>query len=324
MRALIILATVLLVPIVMKFQARELLIRSNPETAAKVTRLLELNGVIDAQASVRYLEASILGSVGSESESLALEKKVKALQGVSFVENQLVVTGWFEFKKNEGSLVAKGVVPVAWKKEILNGQPEMEVYALKTRERLRLMGKNPVVWGLFIDRFFELEGGRELSLKGRNLVAKGEVLPSELKELVESSRSLGPEVDFESKMKEWPSRFHFKFRQLESEIEGEPLRSLARLLSEKQIAFQSETVEFSAGSEDFISALITALQGARSGVSFVLGVYPDEAGQELARRRAKRLKERLLSAGLDDSLIELVTFEPVGEEVIGLAELLIR
>lgn len=326
MKALIILATALLVPVMMKFQAEVILTRSNPRTAVLVEKSLLEAGVADGEASVRALEATIVGSVESEEQSQEVEAQIRELPGISQVVNQLVVQAFFQFERRDGHLVAQGTVPAHWKSEVMSGQPEMEASALLTRDRLKIAGKSAVVWGLLIDQFFGFKGTQSLSLSGSTLTLAGEILPSEGKTLQPSLAGLGRGLTVESRLQERPSRYHLQGRPLQSLLEGEPLRSLQRQVTEQAVSFEEGqdalTPEGLARLQEMAQAMAQAPPQAR----FLLGAHPESEGDPLASGRAQRAQTILLQGGVKAAQLEVVPFEYVSQSPNqgGQVEILIR
>ena len=158
MKILIILATAMLVPIMMKFQAHTILTQSNPKTAEQVGKVLVERKVMEPMVAVTYLEATIAGWVASEAEAQAVVKEVQSIRGVSTVVNQLVVQGWLKVARTGGTLAVEGIVPRDWKSELLKGQPTAMTENLEWRESAELAGKSAVAWGLFLDDFLQPEG----------------------------------------------------------------------------------------------------------------------------------------------------------------------
>lgn len=326
MKVLIILATALLVPVMMKFQARSILERSNPKTAQEITQLLTEGGVANPQVSIHYREATIGGKVASEEDAHFLVSKVEALRGVGQVVNQLVVQGWFKIDRQRGGLVASGVVTSEWREEVLSGQPGMEVAELKTRDHLRLAGRSAVSWGLFLDQFFQLPGAKTLTFLDGELTLEGEALPSEMEKLRQASPSLGADVAIDLRLTEIASRFHLSERSFESPIDGESRRRLTRQLSEKKLPFEEESSALSKAGQRTLSELALRMREAPSAVKFVVGCYPDAQGADLATQRAQAAKAALVKAGVDGKRLTVIAFEKTENEdqISGQVELLIH
>ena len=326
MKILIILATALLVPVLMKFQERTLLTQSNPKTEGQVMKILEESGVGSPQASVKYLQATIGGMVESEEKAKSLVQKVGDLRGVSEVKNRLVVEGWFRLARSSKGLIASGVVTPDWKTEVLAGQPDLDVTQLKTPGQLQLAGRSSVSWALFIDQFFQIKGTKRLTFMGQTLTAEGQALPSEVVLLEEASRTLGGDVIFASRIVEQPSYFHFKGRSLDSPIAGESLRRLTRQITDQRVSYeQGKSIPTGAGRE-ILNGLAATLNEFPDEVVFILGCYPDEGGLDLASQRAQQAKDFFIKGGVSAKRLRLITFEATenGDEFSGQVELLIR
>ena len=306
---LIILATALLVPILMKFQAEAILTQSNPKTQQEVLRILKEAGIVEPEASVRYLEASISGVVESEEVSEALAKKIGGIRGISRVDNLLVVQSWFKLEKQGERIVASGAVSEGWKEEVASKQSDVDVSALKVRKDLELLGRSSEAWGLFIEQFFLLKGAKSLSFFGSSLTAEGEVLPSELQKLQIAAENIGPEVIFTSRLVARASSFHFPFRSLQSRLEGEPLRALARQLSEKGVTFVNGSNKPDEDGLSSLKELSSVIRQAPSAARFVLGGHPDDDGADLAAQRAQIVKKILVDAGVKESKLTIVPYE---------------
>ena len=325
-KVLIILATALLVPVMMKFQAQSIRARSNAHTAGEVLGVLEEMEVGSPEVTVRYFEASIGGAVASETASQAITEKVKEVHGVVQVKNQLVVQGWFQLERKGGRIIGTGAVSEDWKKEIVKGQTEIDVSGLRTRAYLELAGRNPVVWSLFVDQFFQLEGEVSLVLNGGQLRVEGEAVFSDLQLVRKASRNLGNDVLFESGMTLRASPFHFEGRELVSKIEGEPLRRLARQLEGTGISFEEGSVGLSERGKEVCRELAAVLLEAPSSVKFLIGGHPDEGGEGLAEQRARKARAFLLEIGVEKRNLRWVPFEKIGSEsgISGQVEILIH
>ena len=188
MKILIILATALLVPIMMKFQAEVILDQSNPKTAQQIAKVLKENEVFEPKVSMQYLEATIAGLVASEEAAATVVREVTQIRGVSTVKNQLVVQGWLKIRREGKELSVAGIIPAEWESELLKGQPDAVTENLEWRASAQLAGKSAVAWGLFIDDFLQPEGDRALHLSGNRILISGEVTPSQLVSFREKSK----------------------------------------------------------------------------------------------------------------------------------------
>ncbi|MGJ8723846.1 MAG: OmpA family protein [Roseibacillus sp.] len=326
MKILIILATAMLVPIMMKFQAQTILAQSNPKTAQKVSEVLKERNVIEPIVSISYLEATIAGSVTSEAEAEAVVAEVGRIRGVSSVKNELIVQGWMTVERVGGALLVKGVVPSHWKSELLKGQSTADTNHLDWRDSIQLAGKSAVAWGLFIDDFLRPEGDRSLNLSGNRLLVSGEVTPSQLSSLRKKSMALGTTINFESEMKAWPSPFHFDSRVLTSPIEGEPLRSLSQKLADSTLVFESQSSNFTPEGRATAHRLLAQILQSPPEVTFVLGGHPDQFGDGLGQQRAEKVKVFLTENGVPAVRLEAVPFEMTEDRggLGGQVELLVR
>ena len=326
MKILIIFATALLVPIMMKFQSESILTQSNPKTAEQVNEVLIKHQVIEPLVAVSYLEATIAGRIASEAEATAVLKDVQAIRGVSTINNQLIVQGWLKLARVGDTLTVEGIVPSDWRSELLKGQPTAITTNLEWRESSQLAGKNAVAWGLFIDGFLRPEGDRALSLAGNRLLVSGEVTPSQLEDLSQRSESLGESVTFESEMIPRASPFHYETRTLSSSLEGEALRSLSQKLANNTLNFTPQSAELSAEGKAAAHRLVEHILQSPSQTTFILGGYPESGGKELAQQRALKVRTFLVENGIPSSRLEVVPFEVTegGEAAAGQVELLVR
>ena len=326
MKILIILATAMLVPIMMKFQAETILTQSNPKTARKVSQVLTEHKVSEPAASVSFLEATIAGWVPSEAEAEAVVKEVAAIRGVSTVKNLLIVQGWMKVIRNGDVLTVEGIIPSDWQSELLKGQPDHVSNNLEWRDSAELAGKSAVAWGLFIDDFLRPAGDRTLNLMGNRLLVSGEVTPSQLAVFSQKSKNLGESVNFESEMVARASPFHFESRTINSPIEGEPLRSLSQKLANSTLSFSSQSAELSPEGKTTAHRLVEQILQAPPRTTFVLGGHPDTFGKDLARQRAQKVQAFLIENGISANQLEIVPFEITedGGTLSGQVELLVR
>jgi len=126
MKFLIILATLLLVPIVMKFQRQAVEQDASGRQTGLVLEVLERHGVIEPEAAVDFLDVSISGFVESEEVSENIAQEVNALRGLRLVESHLRIQGWFEVVREKEQVSAKGLVPLSWTQELLKEQSQVE------------------------------------------------------------------------------------------------------------------------------------------------------------------------------------------------------
>ena len=326
MKILIILATAMLVPIMMKFQARTIITQSNPKTAQQVSQVLIEHQVNDPMVAVRYLEATIAGRVASEAEAESVVKEVNQIRGVDTVKSLLIIQGWMKVQRVGSNLSVEGVIPSAWRSELLKEQPLANTENLEWRDSAELAGKSAVTWGLFIDEFLRPEGDRALSLSGNRLLISGEVTPSQLAIFRQKSQNLGEDISFESETVVRASPYHFETRILTSPIEGEPLRSLSQKLTDSFIAFQPQSTQFTLDGFAKASLLVAHILQSPPEVTFVIGGHPDDSGPKLAQQRAQKVQAFLIENGIPANRLKVIPFEMTEDEggVSGQVELLVR
>lgn len=323
---LIILAAVLLIPIVLKFQQKSFLQRSVPKTTASITKLLKEEGVQNASVDLQYLDARIGGLVETEEQARAIGKKVASLRGVRLLENEIVTRGSLEVKRQNGILSATGAIPANWRKEVFKKQAQVDTSGLKFSDTITMPAIRAVSLGLVVDGFFAGEGDRSLQIQGSLVSVRGEAIPAEAPRLKRLLSSLGAGVKLDSQMTLYPSSYHYDSRAILSPIEGESLRSLSQQLADKTIGFGAGESSLTPQSREKLEEISALIQEAKSGVKFVLGCHPDTKGEELARKRAQAAYQYLQDTGMRKSRVEVVGFEMTEEEseFLGQVELLVR
>lgn len=325
-KILIVLATCLMLPIVMKFQTATLLTTQGPRMVSEVEEVLRAHQVLEPSVEIEFLDAKIGGLVESESKAESIADEIEGLPGVRLVSNRLRVLGWLEMKRAKESWTLAGLVSPQWAEEALQGFSQLDRGKLRERETVRLGGKSAAQWGIFLDRFFQGEADRSLLLSNGKLTLAGEVTPSERGKLFEMAQALVPANQLEVSFSLRPSHYHYSSRSIDSNLEGEQLRSLSRTLSDSLLGFFSASAELSPEGEAKLKELARLLQTVGPEVTFVLGGHPDERGSLLAGERARAVRSRLIELGVPSLLLKLQTFEMTedGSGWQGKVELIVR
>ena len=326
MKFLIVLAALLLVPIVAKFQTKTILETSNPKSIQLVEAVLRKHGVSQPEVTMNYLDVSIGGLIETEKSAGTIAREVEAIRGLRLAKNQLIVQGWLTITREEGEFTARGLIPSEWESELFKGQPELTHKGVQTQQTVRLPGKSAVSWGIFIDQFFRLEGRRSLAFKGAELILTGETIPSEVANYGLRNEPLGAEIKVKNQLTLRPSRFHLKSRVLQSDIEGEPLRSLRRKLSDSLVSFEPQSIQATPHGIELLNELASLMIQTEAKVQFILGCHPHSGNSDLARRRARSAKSILENLEVSAERLQLETFELTKGEtkMTGKVELLVR
>lgn len=323
---LIPLAAFLLVPIVAKFQTRDILEKSNPRSLELVREVLAQNNVSNPQASLEYLDLSIAGLVTTEEQAATVAREVEQLPGLRLAQNRLAIQGWLKITRQQDRFAAQGLVPEGWPNELFRGQPKLNQEELRSRDLIEMAGGNAVAWGLLIDGFFDSEGDRHLILQGDQLTLGGEATPSQSLGFKALKDKLGDEIQLTSDYRLRPSLFHFRSRDPESPIEGEPLRSLRQRLANSPVSFLGQTAELSPQGITSLNDLAALVTQSKAGAQFVLGCHPSSSTDPLADQRARTAREHLLASGVPRERVVIVPFEMTEVESgsRGQVELLLR
>jgi hypothetical protein len=323
---LIPLAALLMIPIIARFQTRTILEKSNPDTLLLVQEALADGNVSQPQASIEYLDVSIEGVVKSEKQAALVAERVNDIRGVRLAHNRLVVQGWLEIDHLGEQPVAQGLVPSDWAPELFKGQPQLNREQLETRAAIQMAGENAVAWGLLIDELFQSGKGRTLALEGNRLRLAGEITPLEREALRGLEANLGREIVVEDNFALKPSRYHFQSHQVQSPIEGEPLRSLRQRLADCVIEFPSGSSALSSDSRNQLTELASWLITKSPEAKFVIGSHPANENQTLDLQRATSVKNHLSENGVASERMEIIPFEMTedGSGLAGQVEILIR
>jgi outer membrane protein OmpA-like peptidoglycan-associated protein len=329
MKLLIILATLLLVPIVMKFQHQSLRLREVPGQIARIEALLEKNGVTAPEVEIQYFDATLRGGVANLTMVERLEGEVVAMPGIRRVVNELQVRSAFSFFREDDQLFAEGVVPEGWRSELVAGQNAVDLANLKEQSSATLSLGDATVWGLFIDRFFDQAGARKMAFDGEELELSGEATPQLARDLTVAAVRLTGRERLEVAFETFPSRFHFPSREVASPLEGEALRALQRSLLEETIPFQDGSSNLNDTGSARLQGVAEELQALDASVLLVVGTHPESKSEDamrLARQRAEVAKRNLVAAGLSPASLETMVYEMTKEnrEIRGQVEILVR
>lgn len=329
MKALIVLAALLMVPIVMHFQQKAVQQSSRDEASQQVARVLLEHDVIAPAVAVNFLDVTIGGYVGSEEKSAEISREINALRGLRLADNQLKVEGWIRLGRDgKGRAFAQGTVAPNWVQEGLKGAQELDLSELQTKPSIVMSGPHPAAWGVFCDAFLAQPGAREFLFQGTHLILSGEATPSLARDFADTAEKVVPGVEREERYETFPSSWHYPSRVIESSASGEALRSLRRTLGESLVAIESEqgAGELSSSTGRQLDELAALLIENQPGNTFLLGGHPDEQGAELAQKRASVVEKALLDRGVPPEILQTVSYEMTEDrgEVRGRVELLVR
>lgn len=327
MKALIILAALLLVPIVMKFQQQEVRKSARTEAPQRVGEILLRNGVIEPTVAVNFLDVSIGGVVANEEKAKKVSQEVDALRGLRLTDNRLKVQGWLQVgRDSQGQVYARGAVAPGWVKDGLNWQSKVDTSKLSEEKSILMAGPHPAAWGVFADEFLAEKGQREFLFRSSKLTLSGEATPSLASRLAKSAGDLTPRLELEEDFDLQPSTWHYPSRITESSASGEALRSLSRTLADTALEFSEGSAQVSSQSAESLTKLAKLLVESQPGNRFILGSYPDEIGAELGRQRAQAVKVALQQNGVPPEVLEVAVFEMTEDrgKLRGQVELLVR
>lgn len=327
MKALIILATLLLVPIVMKFQQQEVSKSARTEAPQRVGAILLRNGVLEPTVAVNFLDVSIGGLVANEEKAEKVSREVDALRGLRLTDNRLKVQGWLQVGRNpQGQAYAQGAVAPGWVRDGLNWQSKVDTTQLKEEKSIVMSGPHPAAWGVFADEFLAEKGQREFLFRSSKLTLSGEATPSLAERLAKSAGELVPGVELAADFDLHPSPWHYRSRVVESSASGEALRSLSRALADTKIEFAEGSSQLSSQGEKSLTTLAQLLVESQPGNKFILGSYPDELGGELGQQRAQAIRAALLQNAVPPEVLEVAVFEMTEDrgELGGQVELLVH
>ncbi|MBK1833915.1 BON domain-containing protein [Roseibacillus ishigakijimensis] len=327
MRVLIVLAALLLVPLLLKFQTRAYREESLPRRVAEVEALLRAEGVGEPRVTVDYLDVTIAGFVQQEADARRIGQLVSALPGARLADNRLVVEGWLRFRREKEEISLRGIVPTGWREELLSALGDQTVGELAERAEVTLAGKDAAAWRAWLQAFFQPPGERAFALLGSRLSLEGEATPAMAEEILQQARSLGEEVRVSDVLLRFPSFYHFPSRTSESPLEGEALRGLSRQLVEWTLRLDASGEALTAESASLLPRLHGILQEQSEEVTFVIGAHPTEGESSAqARARAAVVRSLLVSQGLAEERLKIVPFEmtEAGSELAGQVEVLVR
>ena len=327
MKFLIILATLLLVPIVMKFQRQAVEQDASGRQTGLVLEVLERHGVIEPEAAVDFLDVSISGFVESEEVSENITQEVNALRGLRLVESHLRIQGWFEVVREKEQVSAKGLVPLSWTQELLKEQSQVEQSEVREKESTIMTGTHPAAWGLLLDDLLAQPGDRSLSQRGTKCILGGEATPRLASEWIAQVKEILPKgVTVQNEFSLYPSTYHFPSREIESDLGGESLRSVRRTLADSLLAFSAEKTVLTSKSEALLDEIVALILENQESAHFVIGGYPDESGSALARQRAEAVHKKLLAKGAPVRGLTVEPFEMTEDDSKGYGhvEVLVR
>ncbi len=325
---LIVLSTLLMIPVIMKFQTETFLQSGQPKLRQAVSAVLEKHGVVTPEVELTYFDATIRGSVGSEETAQDIARDIAQIGPVRLVKNQLAITGWLEVQQRRGVVTVSGLVSPRWQKEALKGLVKVNTDQLRTKTEINLFGKSAASWGIFLDRFFQESAERTVDFRDNHLILTGSATPSDTAEIDQLITNLGLKDYSSNHLKLMPSRYHFPLRKVGSNIEGEPLRSLAQKLTNLTLEFEAKTVRLTKEGEDNLQKLTALFLETPKEVQFVIGVHPSKNEIEKGRvveKRVQKIADKLIQKGIEQERLHLVPFEMTEDnsELAGHVEILI-
>lgn len=313
----------------MKFQQRDFQREGGEQDRlqASVMAALKEAGVDRPQVKMTFFDAIIEGEIADEEAAEAalrlIEEKAPPVR-ILPAHNQLVMRGWMVLERQGDTLSMRGLLPEAWTDELLENHPDAQRGEVKHQRSIRWEA-DPVGWGLFVDRYFEVVGDRRIEARAEKILLSGEATPTLARQWLQTGEGLlsdGQTIldDFTL----FPSVWHFPSRKLESGIEGEQVLDLRRNLAASEIRFGDGEAGLPSGGIQ-LAPLAGVLIRAPQTVSFVIGGRAEANDRRLARERAEVVKRLLVEQGASAKRLEVVDFEPTSdEESAGLVEILIR
>lgn len=328
MKALIILAAFLLIPIIMKFQEGALTTEVIPTLAKEVEVLLANEGVTAPQVRMSYLDATISGHIQSWQAAEEVTGKVLALRGVRRVNNELTIRGSLRATRQGETVLVSGLVPEGWGLSLTEDDGRFDLSNLRERERTLLDSKDSLAWGSFLKSYFQGTGHRSCEFDGQELILTGEATPSLAKSLSAAAAKVVPPDSVQASFQLYPSPYHYPLRVVESPLDGEALRELQRYLLEHPVTFQEGTTAYTATGEELLNDLVGRMLASDSGLQFIVGSYPRVGGasDRLAPQRAQAVRSHLIAAGIPATSLEAATYEMTEDssEFAGQVEVLLR
>lgn len=326
MKVLIIFATLLLVPIIMKFQEETLNSRVLPILTTQAEELLARGGVADSYVEINYMDATVGGRVESWATAERLTKQVLSLRGIRQVTNQFLVRGSMQATRKGGLVMVSGMIPEGWLNGLGNESGKFDFSELQERDTTLLTVGSPLEWAAFLEQYFEGPGDRSFQFDGQRLILAGEATPELAKTITKTASALVGADAVEPHFQLHPSRYHFSLREVESPLDGEALRALQRSLLESRISFQPGTTTLNQAGEKVLQDLVAQFLSGNSGLQFVIGAYPEPGGDKLALARAEVVMDRLVDAGLPAVSLQATAYEMTEDSsgFAGQVEVLLR
>lgn len=325
MRVLIIFMAGLFVPLVMKFQLHFLEKQVFPGVEISVMNALIEEGVIEPTVNGEYTSYQVGGLVGTKEEAEQVLARVESVSGVSRVEDNLLVRGWFRLSRLRGELSIEGRMPPEAVALIFGNDEVGLTKALQSDEGSFLSRDEALAISFVVERMLEREVGNfQLDWLAREVTWEGETVPTEeeeLRELVAQAAS-GRLLQFEPQS--FPSSYHFTSRKLSTHLNGEKLRTLQRGLLEGRIQFEEGSERLTLAGQEAVESLAKTIELYPQAGSFILGVAAAPGEEELARRQARVIGEALGKRGVSESRLEEVVFSETPVMPAGRGELLVK
>ena len=163
----------------------------------------------------------------------------------------------------------------------------------------------------WFQQFFGISGDRGFSLSPSGVELQGNATPFMLRDWSSFFGKLG--LQPQSKMKVFPSQYHFPDYQKESQLSAQELSGYDAVLSANNIYFETGSSDVSEVELVKVQALAEYLNSHMGKAKFVMGGHADATGNmatnlQLSRQRAESVLARLGELGVDKSLFSIVPF----------------
>lgn len=316
-KGFVVLAIVLLIPTMAYFHKMHFVRVLQPELRDTVMEILHEEGVEDPGVRMDLLDAFITGRLPTDEQREMVAARVDALPAVRVPVggNQLHTYGWIRIARMDGLVRVEGVVTPGYSLDLPVGLAASADWdaGLERRETVEVPD-GAERWLEFLGYYFTDAGNREVELREGGLILRGDATVLLRSDWLSKASEVVEKDAVVDRLTVQPSRFHFPGYEPESLADPLKLAQVRRQLAANTIAFGG-TAEVTPpdGEADKIAALAQAIQDAGGSARYAVGGHPGREGNitdngQVARARAREVVAALVSAGVDEGQLEVVSF----------------